>query len=155
MKDDFLILLQGIHHAYHSKEAHVTVGHTYIEMSLTLKIEGNSPEETEYLKDVLCQAFPHWKFISKVEHGSSVECHFENIDSVDNGILQQKRTIKEKYPDLIIEGIKTFGTEEKFFVWLMKPAFGLFSKIPITFIDAGKKDEVLSELLRIQHGYPS
>lgn len=132
-------------------------------MDLTLKIEGNSPEETEYLKDVLVQAFPHWEFISKVDRGNSsgtagvisVECHFENIDRVDNGVLQKKRKIKEQNPDLMHEGIETFGTEEEFFAWLMKPVFGLFGKIPLTLIEDGKKEEVLSELLRIQHGYLS
>ena len=77
-------------------------------MSLTLKIEGSSPEETEYMKEVLSQTFPHWVFIDKTERVSSiktsdmsfVESHFANIESVDNGVLQQKRAIQKQHPDL-------------------------------------------------------
>lgn len=129
-------------------------------MSLTLKIEGNSPEETKYMKKVLSQAFPHWVFIDKTETGnfietagiSSVECHFENIESIDNGVLQQKRAIKEQYPDLIKEGIETFETEEEFFAWMVKPSYGLHGKVPLTLVASGKIDEVLMELKRIQYG---
>lgn len=125
-------------------------------MSVTLKIEGSSPEETEYLREVLYQAFPHWKFNSKAEPDKSTErsvvWQFKNSDDIDGGFLQQKKAIKEQYPELIREGIETFETEDEFFDWLIKPSFGLFGKTPLSLIVAGEKEEVQKELIRIQYG---
>lgn len=130
-------------------------------MGVKLKLEGNSQAEIEYLQEVLSQAFPHWEFTidtkgdnsSSTPARSSMELYFDSIDNIDNGILQQKRTVKKQHPDLIHEGVNTFGTEDYFFAWLVKPSFKWSGKTPVSLVISGKKEEVLQEMLRIQHGY--
>lgn len=129
-------------------------------MGVKLRIKGSSWVEAEYLKEVLSQSYPHWRFsncknvVGQVgNHGSDTfECNFEDTNSIDNGVMQQKRAIKEQYPELIKEGIETFEPEEEFFAWMVKPSYGLHGKVALTLAASCKIDEVLIELKRIQYG---